>query len=185
MSRPPSKWRMPSCRRCPPTSPSWSRRSPTGGSSRRRPSSRKATARRKLEFVPTRDILAELGASDAAPAPADRLRRRDRAAWSSKPIAKRNAKRADWIVANDVSGDVMGGHRNRVHLITADGVEDWPDAQQGRGRAHSDRARCAGARLSRRPGSAGSARDPNRAPARASRRRTGGACPPDRRRCRR
>ena len=37
-------------------------------------------------------------------------------------------KKADWIVANDVSGDVMGGHRNRVHLITADGVEDWPEA---------------------------------------------------------
>ncbi len=43
-------------------------------------------------------------------------------------IAKRHAKSADWIVANDVSGDVMGGHRNRVHLITADGVEDWPEA---------------------------------------------------------
>ena len=42
-------------------------------------------------------------------------------------IAKRQAKRADWIVANDVSGDVMGGHRNRVHLITADGVDDWPE----------------------------------------------------------
>ena len=22
----------------------------------------------------------------------------------------------------------MGGHRNRVHLITRDGVEDWPEA---------------------------------------------------------
>jgi phosphopantothenoylcysteine decarboxylase/phosphopantothenate--cysteine ligase len=30
-------------------------------------------------------------------------------------------------VANDVSGDVMGGHRNRVHLVTAQGVEDWPE----------------------------------------------------------
>ena len=39
-------------------------------------------------------------------------------------IAKRRAKGCDWIVANDVSGDVMGGHRNRVHLITEDGVED-------------------------------------------------------------
>ena len=38
-----------------------------------------------------------------------------------------SARRADWIVANDVSGDVMGGHRNRVHLVTADGVEDWPE----------------------------------------------------------
>jgi phosphopantothenoylcysteine decarboxylase/phosphopantothenate--cysteine ligase len=43
-------------------------------------------------------------------------------------LAKRAAKRADWIVANDVSGDVMGGTRNRVHLVTADGVEDWPEA---------------------------------------------------------
>ena len=42
-------------------------------------------------------------------------------------MAKRAAKNADWIVANDVSGDVMGGARNRVHLVTADGVEDWPD----------------------------------------------------------
>ncbi|MCW2396417.1 MULTISPECIES: bifunctional phosphopantothenoylcysteine decarboxylase/phosphopantothenate--cysteine ligase CoaBC [unclassified Sphingobium] len=42
-------------------------------------------------------------------------------------IAKRQRKGADWIVANDVSGDVMGGSRNSVHLVTAQGVEDWPD----------------------------------------------------------
>lgn len=40
--------------------------------------------------------------------------------------AKRARKRCDWIVANDVSGDVMGGVENAVHLVTADGVEDWP-----------------------------------------------------------
>ena len=40
--------------------------------------------------------------------------------------AKRRRKRCDWIVANDVSGDVMGGEANRVHLVTAQGVEDWP-----------------------------------------------------------
>ncbi|MFD1788429.1 bifunctional phosphopantothenoylcysteine decarboxylase/phosphopantothenate--cysteine ligase CoaBC [Sphingomonas floccifaciens] len=39
--------------------------------------------------------------------------------------AKRVRKGADWIVANDVSGDVMGGDANTVHLVTADGVEDW------------------------------------------------------------
>jgi phosphopantothenoylcysteine decarboxylase/phosphopantothenate--cysteine ligase len=22
----------------------------------------------------------------------------------------------------------MGGHRNRVHLVTAEGAEDWPEA---------------------------------------------------------
>jgi hypothetical protein len=36
--------------------------------------------------------------------------------------AKRTAKGADWIVANDVSGDVMGGASNHLHLLTADGV---------------------------------------------------------------
>ena len=40
--------------------------------------------------------------------------------------AKRAAKGADWIVANDVSDDVMGGEANTVHLVTAMGVEDWP-----------------------------------------------------------
>jgi phosphopantothenoylcysteine decarboxylase/phosphopantothenate--cysteine ligase len=38
------------------------------------------------------------------------------------------AKGADWILANDVSAEfgVMGGTENRVHLVTAEGVEDWP-----------------------------------------------------------
>ena len=42
-------------------------------------------------------------------------------------VAKRARKGADWIIANDVSGDVMGGERNRVHLISAAGTEDWPE----------------------------------------------------------
>ena len=41
-------------------------------------------------------------------------------------VAKRVGKGADWIVANDVSGDVMGSDANTVHLVTANGVEDWP-----------------------------------------------------------
>lgn len=40
---------------------------------------------------------------------------------------KRKRKGADWIVANDVSGDVMGGARNRVHIVTAKDVESWDD----------------------------------------------------------
>jgi phosphopantothenoylcysteine decarboxylase/phosphopantothenate--cysteine ligase len=42
---------------------------------------------------------------------------------------KRKAKGADWIVANDVSPEtgIMGGDRNTVHLITAKGVESWPE----------------------------------------------------------
>src|SRR5437868_4687461 len=69
-----------------------------------------------LAFVPTRDILAELGASDRRP----RLLigfAAETGAVVENAIAKRQAKRADWIVANDVCGDVMGGRRNRVHLV--------------------------------------------------------------------
>jgi phosphopantothenoylcysteine decarboxylase/phosphopantothenate--cysteine ligase len=40
--------------------------------------------------------------------------------------AKRKRKAADWIVANDVSGDVMGGDANTVHIVTSEGVEDLP-----------------------------------------------------------
>lgn len=39
--------------------------------------------------------------------------------------AKLAKKGCDWIVANDVSGDVMGGERNTVHIVTRDGVESW------------------------------------------------------------
>jgi phosphopantothenoylcysteine decarboxylase/phosphopantothenate--cysteine ligase len=83
----------------------------------------------KLKFVPTRDILAELGASRERP----RLLVGFAAETGhvvEQAIAKQIAKQADWIVANDVSGDVMGGLRNRVHLITADAVEDWPEASK-------------------------------------------------------
>lgn len=40
--------------------------------------------------------------------------------------AKIAKKGADWIVANDVSGDVMGGAENQVMLITRDSAETWP-----------------------------------------------------------
>ncbi len=40
-------------------------------------------------------------------------------------VGKRTRKGADWIVANDVSGDVFGGDANTIHLATADGVETW------------------------------------------------------------
>ncbi len=80
----------------------------------------------ELKFLPTRDILAEISKHAQRPrlvvgfaAETDRV--------VDNAIAKRSSKGADWIVANDVSGDVMGGHRNRVHLVTADGIEDWPE----------------------------------------------------------
>ena len=43
-------------------------------------------------------------------------------------VAKRKRKGCDWIVANDVSpqSGTFGGDRNTVHVVAADGVEDWP-----------------------------------------------------------
>ena len=83
----------------------------------------------KLVFHPTRDILAEISVHPHRPdlvigfaAETDSV--------VDNAIAKRASKKADWIVANDVSGDVMGGHRNQVHLITAKGVEDWPEGSK-------------------------------------------------------
>jgi len=53
-------------------------------------------------------------------------------------VAKRARKGADWIVANDVStgeggagAGVMGGADNAVHIVTAAGVESWPNMPKG------------------------------------------------------
>jgi phosphopantothenoylcysteine synthetase/decarboxylase len=87
---------------------------------------KKAGGPPQLKFVPTRDILAEISVHELRPrlvvgfaAETDRV--------VENAVAKQVAKRADWIVANDVSGGVMGGHRNRVNLVTAGSVEDWPE----------------------------------------------------------
>ncbi len=39
---------------------------------------------------------------------------------------KLEKKGCDWIIANDVSGDIMGGDHNQVHVITKTGTDDWP-----------------------------------------------------------
>ncbi len=79
-----------------------------------------------LELVETADILQRL--SQAGP-------RRPWlvvgfAAETHDVLANARAKLArkgcDWIVANDVSGDVMGGSHNQVTLVTAAGDEPWP-----------------------------------------------------------
>jgi len=43
-------------------------------------------------------------------------------------MQKRKSKGCDWIAANDVSHEtgIMGGESNTVHLVTGEGVEDWP-----------------------------------------------------------
>ena len=40
--------------------------------------------------------------------------------------AKKKRKNCDWLLANDVSGDVMGGADNQVTLIRDEGEESWP-----------------------------------------------------------
>ena len=79
-----------------------------------------------IKLVENPDILATLAAHAARPrlvigfaAETDDV--------VANAVAKRGRKGADWIIANDVSGDVFGGARNRVHLVSEAGVEDWPD----------------------------------------------------------
>jgi len=88
---------------------------------------KKGTAPATLTLVENPDILATL--SHAANRPRLVI---GFAAETERVVEHATAKRArkgcDWIVANDVSGDVMGGDANAVHLVTADGVEDWPRA---------------------------------------------------------
>jgi phosphopantothenoylcysteine decarboxylase/phosphopantothenate--cysteine ligase len=96
---------------------------------------KKAAGPPQLRFAANPDILATLGTHP------DRPRLLVGFAAETQDVvanaaAKRSAKNADWIVANDVSGDVMGGARNRVHLITAGGVEDWPEAAKEDVAAH-------------------------------------------------
>ncbi|SNS86367.1 bifunctional phosphopantothenoylcysteine decarboxylase/phosphopantothenate synthase [Sphingopyxis indica] len=45
--------------------------------------------------------------------------------------AKLARKGCDWIVANDVSADPMGGETNRVHIISKAGVESWDRLPKG------------------------------------------------------
>jgi len=85
---------------------------------------KKGSAPPALELAENPDILAGLARSPARPrlligfaAETDHVR--------AHAEDKRRRKGCDWIVANDVSGDVMGGDRNRVHLVTAAGIEDW------------------------------------------------------------
>lgn len=39
--------------------------------------------------------------------------------------AKLARKGCDWIVANDVADDPMGGESNRVHIVSKDGIDSW------------------------------------------------------------
>ena len=81
-----------------------------------------------LELVPNPDILAVLSAAGPSrprlvvgfAAETDDL--------LANAAGKLQRKGCDWIIANDVSPatGIMGGDENAVHLVTAEGIEDWP-----------------------------------------------------------
>ncbi len=77
-----------------------------------------------LHLVENPDILAGLCRNQRRPSLVVGF-----AAETENVIAHAQAKLArkgcDMIVANDVSIDKMGGEANRVHIVTAGGVESW------------------------------------------------------------
>ena len=81
-----------------------------------------------LKLAQNPDILATIAQSSKRPrlvigfaAETD-----DVIANAKSKLAKKNA---DWIVANDVSPHtgIMGGDTNTIHIVSRDGVEDWPE----------------------------------------------------------
>jgi phosphopantothenoylcysteine decarboxylase/phosphopantothenate--cysteine ligase len=85
---------------------------------------KKADGPPQLDWSPNPDILHNLAASLQRPrllvgfaAETEKVEETAR--------DKRARKGCDWIVANDVSGDVMGGDSNEIHLIDGDTSETW------------------------------------------------------------
>jgi phosphopantothenoylcysteine decarboxylase/phosphopantothenate--cysteine ligase len=82
-----------------------------------------------LSLIENPDLLARLASSPQRPSLLIGF-----AAETENVVAnarsKLERKGCDWIVANDVSGDVMGGDSNAVHLVTAEGVESWDQASK-------------------------------------------------------
>ena len=91
-----------------------------------------------LEWSPTPDILAELATDPRRP----RLLigfAAETGAAEEEARAKLARKGCDWIVANDVAADPMGGDLNQVTIVSATGSERWerlPKSEIGRRLAH-------------------------------------------------
>ncbi|MBV9740750.1 MAG: bifunctional phosphopantothenoylcysteine decarboxylase/phosphopantothenate--cysteine ligase CoaBC [Hyphomicrobiales bacterium] len=87
---------------------------------------KKGTSAPTLALIENPDILATIGHHSRRPRLVIGF-----AAETEKMLDHARAKLArkgcDMIIANDVGeAGVMGGERNTVHLVTANGVEDWP-----------------------------------------------------------
>ena len=98
---------------------------PTGRSKPAPAKLKKGDGPPQLKFAPNPDILATLGEHP------DRPRLLIGFAAETHDVVnnaqgKLASKKADWIVANDVSGDVMGGSHNRIHLVTGGASRTGP-----------------------------------------------------------
>ncbi|WP_416356654.1 bifunctional phosphopantothenoylcysteine decarboxylase/phosphopantothenate--cysteine ligase CoaBC [Aureimonas phyllosphaerae] len=83
-----------------------------------------------LHLVENPDILRTVGTGPRRPALVVGFAAETRDLLENA-TAKLERKGADLIVANDVSGDVMGGEANTVRLVSRDGVEEWPRMPKG------------------------------------------------------
>ncbi len=89
---------------------------------------KKSGARPGIDLVENPDILATVATLDAKRPPlviGFAAETQDVVVHAEKKL---KTKGADWIAANDVSPEtrVLGGDSNIVHLVTRDGVENWP-----------------------------------------------------------
>jgi phosphopantothenoylcysteine decarboxylase/phosphopantothenate--cysteine ligase len=82
-----------------------------------------------LRLVENPDIVASLAAAGDRRPPLVVGFAAETEEVAANAAAKRQRKSCDWIVANDVAPgtDTFGGDRNTVLLVTADGVESWPE----------------------------------------------------------
>src|SRR5690606_17777567 len=81
-----------------------------------------------LSFVENPDILKTVGHHEKRPKLVVGFAA-ETADVETNATAKLNRKGADIIVANDVSPQtgIMGGKRNRVAIVSRDGIDRWPD----------------------------------------------------------
>jgi phosphopantothenoylcysteine decarboxylase/phosphopantothenate--cysteine ligase len=81
-----------------------------------------------LVLVPNPDILARLSAKGPLRPQLVVGFAAETEDVAANAAAKRVRKGCDWILANDVSTatGIMAGVSNQIHLVTAEGAEDWP-----------------------------------------------------------
>ncbi len=88
---------------------------------------KKSGATPALKLVENPDILAAIAQGEPRPrlvigfaAETEKL--------AANAVEKRAKKGCDWLMANDVSGGaVFGADRNRIDLVSAHGIESWPE----------------------------------------------------------